>query len=67
MSMFPGGIHRSAQHAGHCHVHPETPHVAFSLDWDHAYPGVMRVSLGVGCLKAPPGQVLPGEQGLPCL
>lgn len=46
--MFPGG----SQHAGHCYTDPEKPHAAFSLSWDHAYPGVMHASLGVRCLKA---------------
>lgn len=67
LSVFPGGSHRSAQHAGCCHVHLETPHAAFLLDWDHAYPRVMHVSLGVGCLKVSPGLGLPGHQGLPPL
>ena len=65
--MFPGGSHRSAQCAGCCHAHLETPHAAVSFYWGHAYPGVTHVSLGAGCLKASLGLGLPGEQGLPHL
>lgn len=48
-----GGNHWSVQCASACcHAHLETPHAAFSLDWDYACPEVIHASLEVGCLNS---------------
>lgn len=58
--MFPGGNYGSVQPASACcHAHLETPHAAFSLDWDHAHSEVMPVSLEVGCLNSLSDLALP--------
>lgn len=54
--MFPGGSHRSAQHAGHCYAHLETPFwwTGTCLSWGNtcqSWSGVFKgIAWGAGLI-----------------